>query len=82
MRTPIRVVERHRQDMTVAAMANSHVSPSFCCGYRITLHSGERHPVHPKSFKPLRRSVNYAFSVFASVRPATAALQRPHDERQ
>ena len=28
-----------------------------------------------------RHSVSYAFSVFPSVRPATAALQRPRDER-
>ena len=32
--------------------------------------------------RPLQRhSVSYAFSVFPSVRPATAALQRPRDER-
>ena len=32
--------------------------------------------------RPLQRhSVSYAFSVFPSVRPTTAALQRPRDER-
>ena len=38
-------------------------------------------PLHPWSLKPLRHSVNYAFSVFPDLRPATAALQRPRDER-
>ena len=34
----------------------------------------------PYSLKPLRRSVDYAFSVFRSVRPATAPSRRPRDE--
>ena len=40
-----------------------------------------RAPWRPKSLKPLRHSVSYAFSVFPDLRPATAALQRPRDER-
>ena len=49
--------------------------PPFCCGRRSARCGG------PYSLKPLRQGVGHAFSVFPSVRPATAAPRRPRDER-
>ena len=51
------------------------MAPSFCRGRRIT-RRGEAY-----SLKPFQHGVSYAFSVFPSVRLATAALQRPRGER-
>ena len=53
-----------------------HIAPSFCCNQRITRCGGAY------SFKYGRRMRRpyAAFSVFQSVRPATAALLRPRDE--
>ena len=56
-------------------MPSPHMAPAFCCGRRITRCGGAH------SLKPLGHSVSYAFSVFASVRPATATLQHPRGER-
>ena len=56
---------------------NPHMAPSFCRGRRIT-RCGEAYSL--KYGRRMRRPY-YAFSVFPSVRPATAALQRPRDER-
>ena len=53
--------------------ASAEISPTSCCGRR------SMRCDWPYSLKPLRRSVDYAFSVFQSVRPATAPSRRPRD---
>ena len=69
---------KYRHDRTVTSELGPHISPTFCCGSRITRYGGAW---HPKSFKPLRHSVSYAFSVFPDLRPTTAVLQPPRGER-
>ena len=54
-----------------------HMAPSFCCGRRITRRGGA---YSLKYGRRMRRPYN-AFSVFPSC-PATAALQRPREERR
>ena len=48
-----------------------NISPMFCCGRQSACVSG------PYSFKPPRRSIDYAFSVFQSVRPTTTSILAP-----
>ena len=47
------------------------ISPTFCCGRR------SMRCDWPYSLKPLRRSVDYAFSVFQSVRASHSAVSTP-----
>ena len=55
------------------ASVSLHFSLASCYGRRST------HCAGAYSRKPLRHSVNYAFSVLQSVRPSTAASQHPRD---
>ena len=54
--------------------SSAEISPTSCCGRR------SMRCDWPYSLKPLHRSVDCAFSVFRSVRPATAPSRRPRDE--
>ena len=64
-------VKRRRNRRNHGSPLNPHFSPASCYGCRSTRCAGAY------SRKPLRHSVNYAFSVFQSVRPGTASGPTP-----
>ena len=67
-RRPMRLLGRPRPDVF-----NPELSPASCYERRSSRCAGAY------SRKPLRHSVNYAFSVLQSVRHSTAASRRPRD---